>query len=232
MKTTKAREKREMQRRTCTIPEPEIDKGSTVILEIGNIESRLIYWGQLSSLVSFQERVFTFVRNEVITDQEYIPHRCTHGHYQAGKVSFGDKFGYKRKEWAKREIPDVLIEIKEVVQSLIDNVCKKIGTQFNVVLVHVYSKGDKLAMHQDVDGTPQTVACVTFDNQPNPTRRLEFFTKSRKMVCSLLPTSGSLWFMSGYINSRFKHWVTTEDVSGEDSEDSIRVSITFRQVSE
>ena len=197
--------------------------GQLVLLEPGQGSQ------QLNRLAKMQQDVLVFVRRmtESGDNGHYHPRRNSHGHWQAGAISFGLRFEYgKTDKWPERKIPPELEELRCVAEAVT-------GVPYNVVLLKVYTQGeDSLGKHQDVDGSPQSVACFTFASDPRLCRTLRF-TRGKsgtKVVAELSPGNGALLHFDGAINSEFSHRVLPVPESQAQTVQGLRVSITCRRV--
>jgi alkylated DNA repair dioxygenase AlkB len=168
------------------------------------------------------ERVLQWVRQVAMRDPLYHARKCVHSYWQAGAVSYGERFQYKNDSWPLRPIPPVLEELRCEVRRHTD-------IDFNVVLLKVFANTeDSLGRHQDVDGTAQHVACITFATHPECLRVVQWHRGKSgvKVVAEMLPVAGSLWVMRGDVNKRYSHRVRP----AVDQNTGLRVSITFRSI--
>ena len=194
-----------------------------VLKDVAAPRSNVTYLSPGPGTLEVNERVLQWVRQVAMRDPLYHVRKCVHGHWQAGAVAYGERFRYKNDSWPHRPIPSLLEELRGEVHR---HTC----IDFNVVLLKVYANTeDSLGRHQDVDGSAQNVACLTFATRPECLRVVQWYRGKygAKVVAEMLPAAGSLWVMSGDVNERYSHRVLPAATS---EPDGLRVSITFRSI--
>lgn len=210
-------------------PGKEYTREAEVALTSPDNNGKLRYFDNVFN-ESVAHGVVKFAQEVIVTDSAYNKEKCLHGRMQAGEISYGEKFVYaKRHSFEARDIPDILLPIKQTVEC----VTRK---EYNIILVKCYtSSGTSLAAHRDMDGSPMSVACVTFFDNPAARRNLLWYmvgkngaTRYDRVVKTLSPASGSIWTMEGNLNSVYSHRV--DSAHGSDCPTAIRVSLTFRRV--
>ena len=168
-----------------------------------------------------------------------------HMTWQAGVAHVGAPFAYQKEDFPASPIPPL-------IQHLKDYATYYTKEQFDIVLIKVYDSSDRLknkagylpslAMHRDVDGSPMKVACLTFATDPTQLCELQFTKYDgqmkwknnelqpqysyNKQLQSIVPQICSMWYMSGNTNSEYSHIVRPKQI---DTQDGIRLSVTFRQ---
>ena len=155
-------------------------------------------------------------------DVTYKQSKQVHQTKQAGAISFGKQFAYKKESYAETPLPPVLAELALIAE-------QRTGEEYDIALLKVYCPGESLALHQDVDGSNMTVACFAFASDSTQLCALEFYPVNRpytKKVAQFIPTINSLWFMDGSTNSLYSHRVLP---AVQARPGGLRVSVTFRQ---
>ena len=169
----------------------------------------------------FNDRILKFVQEAVMHDVTYKQSKQVHQTKQAGAISFGKQFAYKKESYAETPLPPVLAELALIAE-------QRTGEEYDIALLKVYCPGESLALHQDVDGSNMTVACFAFASDSTQLCALEFYPANRpytKKAAQFTPTINSLWFMDGSTNSLYSHRVLP---AVQARPGGLRVSVTFR----
>jgi alkylated DNA repair dioxygenase AlkB len=191
----------------------------SVPIELLDPNSKLNYYPQACD---FNDRVLKFVLETAIHDPTYKCSKQVHQTKQAGAISFGKQFAYKKEFWAETSLPPVLAELALIAE-------RTTGEKFDIALLKVYSPGESLALHQDVDGSNMTVACFTFASDSTQLCALEFYPVNHpytKIAAHFTPAVNSLWFMDGNTNSMYSPRVLPAE---QPCAEGLRVSVTFCQ---